>query len=240
MCAVWHRCYIVGPGVNISDTNFAYKDLSGLDLTRAILTRANLTNAILTNANLTGADLTDTILTGANLTGVTYTVFEVSYSKGWNLFSLPFQKYDKTNMSIEDIFPADDNGSIPYVTGTLINYDKTNSSYTKTTEIDPTKTYWLQFTKEGTSTISTIELKERELENTILVTGGWNLINVAKDTNLKLESENNLIEKVQTYNNETQQYEKIESNDDGTYPLQSTKGYWVRMTLDTEATLTFT
>ncbi|MDA7621686.1 pentapeptide repeat-containing protein, partial [bacterium] len=52
--------YLVGPGVDLTDSDFSNANLSGVDLT----------GADLTGADLTGADLTDADFTGANLSGV--------------------------------------------------------------------------------------------------------------------------------------------------------------------------
>ena len=56
------------PGADLSDCNFAGKDMRGLDLTDVTLTAANMASAKFNDAILIGADLTDANLTGADLT----------------------------------------------------------------------------------------------------------------------------------------------------------------------------
>jgi uncharacterized protein YjbI with pentapeptide repeats len=56
--------YIIGPNVNLENT-----DLSGLNLTNLNLTSANLSSTNLTSVNLIGANLSGANLSGANLSG---------------------------------------------------------------------------------------------------------------------------------------------------------------------------
>jgi len=60
-------------GVDLSGFNLTGAILTGTNLTGVDLTRANLTGANLTDAILTGVDLTRANLTGANLTGANFT-----------------------------------------------------------------------------------------------------------------------------------------------------------------------
>jgi Pentapeptide repeats (8 copies) len=55
-------------GANLTGANLTRAVLTGAVLTRADLTRADLTGAVRTRASLTGANLTGADLTGANLT----------------------------------------------------------------------------------------------------------------------------------------------------------------------------
>jgi hypothetical protein len=85
-------------------------DLTGANLTRAILGYTNLTGANLTGANLTGANLTGTSLTGANLTGASLSGASLGHTN-LDEADLHFAYLDEADLSGAMLHGADLSGA---------------------------------------------------------------------------------------------------------------------------------
>ena len=86
--------YSIGPGANLYGAILEFSDLTGADLSGAILYSANLLDSILINADLSGADLsfadlTDARLIGANLINADLSGADLSFADLSNA-DLPF------------------------------------------------------------------------------------------------------------------------------------------------------